>query len=115
MKYNFIVLREESVMLKKLVVNNNIMLISFAALVAILSFMFGLRFVHADKKVEYDKSFISIEVNNGDTLTSIAQDYAVSAGEYDSYISEVKTINNLESDTIHAGCYLLVPVYEIEE
>jgi cell division protein YceG involved in septum cleavage len=101
-------------MFKKLVTSNNIMLIFFVVLVAVLSFLFGMRFVHADKKVEYEKSFISIEVNNGDTLTSIAQDYAVSAAEYDSYISEVKTINNLESDTIHAGCFLLVPVYEEE-
>jgi LysM repeat protein len=74
-----------------------------------------MRFVHADKKIEYDKSFISIEVNDGDTLTSIAQDYAVSTTEYDAYISEVKNINNLENDTIHAGCYLLVPVYEAAE
>jgi cell division protein YceG involved in septum cleavage len=102
-------------MLKKLVVGNNIMLIIFVMLVAFFSFMFGMCFVHADEKVEYDKSFISIEVNDGDTLTSIAQDYAISAAEYDDYISEVKNINNLDGDTIHTGCYLLVPVYEVAE
>jgi cell division protein YceG involved in septum cleavage len=102
-------------MLKKLVVSNNVMLTMFVLLVAIFSFIFGMRFVRADEKIEYEKSFISIEVNDGDTLTSIAQDYAVSAAEYDTYISEVKNINNLDNDTIHAGCYLLVPVYDVTE
>ncbi|MCM1498633.1 MAG: LysM peptidoglycan-binding domain-containing protein [Clostridium sp.] len=72
-----------------------------------------MRLVFADDAIEYDKSFITIEISEGDTLTSLAQEYAVSSNDYSDYIEEVKSINNLKSDTIHSGCYLLVPVYEV--
>ncbi len=50
-----------------------------------------------------------IQVNEGDTLWDIAIQYMddsyLSAADY---IEELKTINNLDSDDIHAGCYLTV-------
>lgn len=73
----------------------------------------GMRLVQANESIEYDKSFVTIEIEEGTTLTSIAEQYAVSEAEYQDYITEVKNINNLRDDTIHAGCYLLVPVYDI--
>lgn len=50
-----------------------------------------------------------IQVNDGDTLWDIAALYMDDS--YDSasdYIEELKTINKLNSDKIHAGCYLTV-------
>ena len=100
-------------MKKKTVCNNNIMLTIVAILILGLSFFGGMRFVMADEAVEYEKSFISIEIEAGDTLTSIAQKYAISEAEYQDYMEEVKSINNIKDDTIHQGCYLLIPVYHI--
>lgn len=76
-------------------------------------FIGGMRLVQANENVVYDKSFITVEVKDGDTLTSFAQEFSGSAADYSDYINEVKSINNLKSDTIHVGCYLLIPVYEI--
>lgn len=77
-----------------------------------ITFFGGMRFVNADEAIEYEKSFVSIEIEAGDTLTEIAQKYAISKAEYNAYIEEVKSINNLKDDVIHNGCYLLIPVYE---
>lgn len=58
------------------------------------------------------KYFTSIEVNAGDTLWDIAQDYKTA--EYPStqaYVKEVMEINHLSDETITTGCYLMVPYY----
>ncbi|MDE6433983.1 MAG: LysM peptidoglycan-binding domain-containing protein [Lachnospiraceae bacterium] len=102
-------------MLTHKITNNNIMLISLLVITIILSLTIGFRMVHANESVEYEKSFVSIEIESGDTLTSIAQAYAPSSAVYADYIVEVKNINNLQNDTIHAGCYLMIPVYTIIE
>ncbi len=102
-------------MLMKKVTNNNIMLIILFIVAVLLSLFIGFRMVHANESVEYEKTFVSIEIESGDTLTSIAKEYAPSSDAYTDYIIEVKNINNLQNDTIHAGCYLMVPVYRIVE
>lgn len=102
-------------MITKRVVNNNFMLTIVIVTAIVLSLFTGMRMVHASERVEYEKAFISIEIAPGETLMSIAEDYAVESSNYNDYIDEVKKINNLENDTIHAGCYLMVPVYHIVE
>ena len=55
------------------------------------------------------KCYKSIELQEGDTLWNIAETYMDDS--YDSindYISELKKINNLDSDEIHEGHYLMV-------
>ncbi len=90
---------------------NNIMLIIVGILI-IVSFIIGhMTSVQADESRSYDKSFTTITIEEGTTLTDIAMEYAVSEADYNDYIAEVKEINNLNQDTIHAGCYLLIPVY----
>lgn len=53
--------------------------------------------------------YTSIEIGRGDSLWSIAQEYApalgLSAGEY---IDRLRQMNHLDGDTIHEGCYLTV-------
>lgn len=100
-------------MLGKLIYSNKIMLT--ITLILLLSFFTigGMQLVKANESTIYDKSFIAIEIEEGDTLTSIAKEYAISKADYRDYIMEVKSINNLKNDTIHTGCYLLVPVYDI--
>ena len=98
--------------MKSIKINRNIIMLTMLLVFIILVALFGkMMIAHADQAVTYDKSFISIEIENGDTLTTIAQAYAVSEAEYEDYIQEVMQINNLKNDTIHAGCYLMVPVY----
>ncbi len=55
-------------------------------------------------------SYESYLIQDGDTLWSIASEYKY--GEYTtlSYLQELKTLNGLKKDTIHTGCYILVPV-----
>lgn len=58
------------------------------------------------------KYFTSLEIENGDTIWDIAKENITE--EYDSindYIKEIKQCNNLSSDRITAGHYLLIPYY----
>ncbi len=58
------------------------------------------------------KSYTSIEIRPGDSLWSIASEHMTE--EYESiqdYVSEIKSINGLGSDEIHAGRFLLIPYY----
>lgn len=61
------------------------------------------------------KYYSSIVVKSGDSLWSIAKEYA---GTYynslEDYISEVAGINHLKDDQIRAGQYLIVPYYSQE-
>lgn len=61
------------------------------------------------------KYYTSIMVQQGDSLWSIADVYITS--EYhdkDDYINEVKKLNHLNSNDIHAGEYLMIPYYSAE-
>lgn len=59
-----------------------------------------------------EKCYRYIEVEAGDSLWSIAEEYM--SEEYDSideYIAEVKQINNITSDKIYRGATLVIPYY----
>lgn len=100
-------------MLRNEVYNNRIMLSVLVIAIILFLIINSIKVAYADKAVEYEKSFVSIEIRQGDTLTSIAETYAKSEAEYQDYIEEVMSINNLKNDIIHNGCYLLVPVYTV--
>ncbi len=58
------------------------------------------------------KYYTSIEVQSGDTLLTIADQY-MTAGYKNKkvYVNEVMSINGLSDSRIHAGEYLTVPYY----
>lgn len=57
--------------------------------------------------------YTSIQVENGDSLWSIASRYAnKSPMDIRRYVEELKRINQLTGDTIHAGNYLMVVYYQ---
>ena len=65
--------------------------------------------------VVYYKYYTSIEVQYGDSLWSIADEYA--SEQYASrkeYINEVKEINHLKEEALVAGQYLVIPYYSLE-
>ncbi len=57
--------------------------------------------------------YTSIQVENGDSLWSIASRYADrSPMDIQGYVEELKRINQLKGDTIHTGNYLMVVYYQ---
>ena len=62
-----------------------------------------------------DVYYTSIEIREGDSLWSVANIYASGLGlSTDEYIANLKEMNRLEDDTIHAGHYLTV-MYRADE
>ncbi|PXV95550.1 LysM domain-containing protein [Lachnotalea glycerini] len=65
-----------------------------------------------ESELIYNKYYTSIQIQKGDTLWELADNYITSEyNSYNDYIDEVKNINSLESDKIHEGQYLTVPYY----
>lgn len=85
----------------------------------IIIFLFSVLTAHAQKSKdivvsEKVKYCTSILIRSGDTLWSIAEEYA-DQDIYSSkleYIKEIKVTNHLTSDDIRQGSYLLVTYYK---
>ena len=91
-----------------------LILISFLLTVANIIFFFSGR-VNAKEEKPMIKYYTSIEVNQGDTLTSIAKDHIVGYSSVSDYIDEVKFMNSLKDvDDIRAGQKLYIPYYSTE-
>ena len=61
------------------------------------------------------KYYKSITIEQGDSLWSIAEEYCTDSYEDKrEYVSELKQLNSLTSETIHAGQHLLVAYYDSE-
>lgn len=104
---------------QKAVLNKKILFVSITVVAVLLGIVLGNNVINASHSSAYSEiqkeiCYTSVAIKEGDTLWSIAQEYMCS--EYDDvndYIKDIKQINNLHSDTIHAGGYLMVPYYEI--
>lgn len=69
--------------------------------------------VPVQKSTSCKKVITSIYIEDGDTLWDIASRYYTEdCRNIRSYIKEIKKCNNLTSDQIHAGKYLIVPYYQ---
>lgn len=85
-------------------------------LIAGISVTVGSAFVKAEDRdgaSVQKKYYKSIQLEAGDTLWAIANEYR--GDHYDSiydYIDEVIEMNGLKSDEIHAGQYLTIPYYD---
>ena len=67
----------------------------------------------SDKDIaSYNKYYVSIRVESGDTLWTIADEYIDGFNiEKSDYIEEVCQINEISKNEIHAGDYIVVPYY----
>lgn len=84
--------------------------------VTILSISMISTHVSANKVSERKKTVVSIKIEEGDTLWSIASTYITDEyHDIQSYIKEIRKSNGLTSDTIHEGRYIIVPYYVASE
>lgn len=58
------------------------------------------------------RKFTSVQVMQGDTLWSIAEDYKTGNYTTMALVEEIKRANGLGGDRIMAGSYLIVPYYD---
>ena len=96
----------------------NMLLILFTLILIFVISFFIVSFSSQARDMEHQTSYKyykSIQISNGDTLWSIAQNnmdehYSTTA----QYVDEIKQMNSLSSDRIVAGNYLLIPYYSTE-
>lgn len=84
-------------------------------IVMVMSCFFGKTFVMANEEDDtavYKRYYTTREVKKGDTLWSIAEQYRAHSGmSVREYVNEVKTINGMISDEIHAGDIISVTYF----
>ncbi len=76
---------------------------------------FGDRVVKAQESAN-DIQYKVVEIKNGDSLWSIAKENMDNTNDSGfiniyQYIHEIKRCNNMKSNQVNAGCYLMVPYY----
>ena len=79
---------------------------------------FGDRVVKAQESAN-DIQYKVVEIKNGDSLWSIAKENMDNTNDSGfiniyQYIHEIKRCNNMKSNQINAGCYLMVPYYNYD-
>jgi cell division protein YceG involved in septum cleavage len=77
-----------------------------------LTLVFTSKEANAERPVKRIKQVVSVEIQRGDTLWSIASTYI--SDEYkdlNEYIDEIMISNGMSSDIIQAGKYIIVPYY----
>jgi hypothetical protein len=83
-----------------------------AICVTIISIIMISTHVSAKKLTEREKTVVSIKIEKGDTLWSIASEHITDEyNDIHTYIKEIMKSNGLTSDTIHEGRYIIVPYY----
>lgn len=91
------------------------LIISIAFLILFSSIiMFKFVNVNANKSssVSMKKQYVSIQIQEGDSLWSLAKEHMGPVySSLNEYIKDIERVNDLDSDTIHAGCYLIIPQY----
>ncbi len=101
---------------KQVARQKKILLITIASVILAVSVICGTILSFA-KNPETDviryKYYKSITIEQGDSLWSIAKEYA--CDDTHDYIKEIKQLNGLNSETIHEGQHLIVAYYDVEK
>ena len=55
--------------------------------------------------------YTNMYISTGDTLWDIAVDnYSAEYGSFYDYLDDIRSLNHISDDTIHAGEYLVIPI-----
>ncbi|MBE5950240.1 MAG: LysM peptidoglycan-binding domain-containing protein [Lachnospiraceae bacterium] len=106
--------RERSAYRRQCIIRKRMILLFVFTAFVILTVMLFLPGKTAAAKNEPTGTYriLSIEIETGDSLWSIATEYFTEDfGSIPSYIREIKRMNGLNSDTLYAGDYIVVPCY----
>ncbi len=92
-------------------------LISTAAILCLCAIFTTINLLNSQaeeqKSSPYHKYYTSIQIQDGDSLWSIAEKYRTHSGKSSAeYVFDLKKMNSLSDDTIHAGHYLTVYYYD---
>lgn len=88
-------------------------LITFSGIVLFTGFM-KTNQVSASPVREKTTCYKTIQVEDGDTLWTLADEYMGNGNmTHQQYINEVKEMNHLSSDTIESGAYLMIPYTDV--
>lgn len=101
------------------IINSRLFKISFMAFLVLFICVAGILNITAEgSEKPVHKQYKSIQIEEGDSLWSIALEYndeALSNNSTEEYIEDIKSINNLiRDDKITAGNYIIVPIYIVE-
>lgn len=104
---------------RQIEVRRNILFLTVSMVMAVLASVLIISFSAQASDKSHPASYkyyTSIQIEQGDTLWSIANEnmdpaHYKSAAEY---INEIKIMNSLTSDKIVAGNYLIIPYYSTE-
>lgn len=95
-----------------------LVLLATILLITIGSIIFGNSFsaarAESDEHETLYRYYKSIELEYGDTLWELAEEYKLEGSSTKDYVDELMEINNLTSDTIHSGQHLVVVYYDTE-
>lgn len=105
---------------RETVVHRNVLFALITSVIIILCAMIGSNIAASGHSKAAQnastKYYTSIEIEKGDTLWSIAENYITP--EYPNtqkYVEEIKEINHLGDDDIHTGQYLMIPYFSSED
>ncbi len=102
---------------KRLLKQKMALMIATICVIMIGSIGFGSIFSSAKNSAsdvaEY-KYYKSIVIEEGDSLWSIAERYNHETMNNQDYVKELKELNSLTGETIHAGQHLLIAYYDTE-
>ena len=91
----------------------SVILVVIAVMAAVIFFGTSSLEQTASASTTKHKYYTSITIEADDSLWSIAERYAApESGSYNSFIEEVKQINDLKGDTINYGEALVIPQYK---
>lgn len=111
--------RKQTISLRRAELHRNILLALLTTIFVLLCMLIGSSIVSSgqSKAAQNDsyKYYTSIEIERGDTLWNIAEEYMTPEyGSVQEYVDEIKAVNDLGDDEIHSGQYLMIPYFSSE-
>ncbi|MGN0318793.1 MAG: LysM peptidoglycan-binding domain-containing protein [Lachnospira sp.] len=96
---------------------NKVMALKLTILVVCFAIIVSLGSVIANASVKHsapNKYYTSITISSDDTLWDIACEYNNGDEDINTYISNIKRINHMSSDTLYKDCSLIVYYYSYD-